>query len=198
MKKNLCKLLFLISIVSFSQNSNKKTVYYFQNNEISEKEYEAFDARKIYTTTNATDSSQIKTIYLHKNNGKLDSIQLQQIRMFLTKIIGSDFNQEKRTMIHLYSKNGKSVHDDSKNKKYWKWIKKNSNRYQSFLIGTKDSQIEPNKKNQIYLDQYNLLEKLFFKSSNFNINHLFIKPNGDLYIYFGIDDISRVLDWSVD
>lgn len=100
-------------------------------------------------------------------------------------------------MIHLY-RNNENIYKDSKYKKYWKWIKRSSKQYQSFLIGTKDSQIEPNKKNHIYLDKKNLIEKLFFKSSDFKINHILIKPNGEVYIYFGLNDILHVLDWSVD
>ena len=198
MKENLTTLIFLISITCFSQNFSKKTHYYFQNNQITKAEFESLDNRKIYTRIIENDSSIIENIYLHKNIGKLDSIQFQQITMFLTKIIGSEFNQEKKTMIHLYGNNDENIYRDSKYKKYWKWIKNNSNRYQSFLIGTKDSQIEPNKKNHTYLDQYNLLVKLFFKSSDFKINHLLIKPNGEIYVYFGLNDILNVLDWSVD
>lgn len=198
MKKNLAALIFLISISCFSQNFSKKTYYFFQNNEITKAEFESLDDRRIYKRKTENDSSIIENVFLHKNIGKLDSIQHHQISMFLTKIIGSEFNQEKKTMIHLYHKNNKNIYKNSKYKKYWKWIKNNSNSYQSFLIGTKNSQIEPNKKNHIYLDQYNLLEKLFFQSSDFKINHLLIKPNGEIYIYFGLDDILKVLDWSVD
>lgn len=198
MKKTLTTIIFFISITCFSQDLSKETLYYFQGNQITKTEFESFDNRKIYTRTIENDSSSIEKIYLHKNIGKLDSIQLKQVTMFLTKIIGSEFNQEKKTMIHLYRENDKNIYSDSKYKKYWKWIKNNSKRYQSFLIGTKDSQIEPNKKKHIYLDQYDLIEKLFFQSSDFKINHLLIKPNGEIYIYFGLNDILHVLDWSMD
>ncbi|GAA4901271.1 hypothetical protein GCM10023311_28700 [Flaviramulus aquimarinus] len=198
MKKNTTTLIFLISIICFSQNSNKKTYYYFQNNEITKADFKSFDDRKIYTRKIENDSSIVKNIYLHKNTGKLDSVQHQQITMFLTKIIGSEFDQGKKTMIHLYRGNDKKIYKDSKHKKYWKWVKNNSNRYQSFLIGSKGLQIESNKEKHIYLDEYNLLEKLFFQNSNFKINHLLIKPNGKIYIYFGLDDILYALDLSLD
>jgi|TARA_B110000259_G_C13849821_1_gene336306 hypothetical protein len=198
MKKNLTTIIFLISITCFSQNFSKKIQYNLKNDKITKAEFESLDNRKIYIRTIENDSSIIKNIYLHKKIGKLDSIQFHQITMFLTKIIGSEFNKEKKTMLHLYRNNDDNIYKDSKYKKYWKWIKNNSNRYQSFLIGTKESQIEPNKKNHIYLDQYNLIEKLFFQSSDFKINHLLIKPNGEIYVYFGLNDILHVLDWSVD
>ena len=36
------------------------------------------------------------------------------------------------------------------------------------------------------------------KSSAFEINHLLIKPDGEIYIYYGLTNILDVLDWSVD
>ena len=101
-------------------------------------------------------------------------------------------------MIHLYRKKDDKIYEDSKFKKYWRWIKNNSQRYQAFLIGSKDSQIEEDNEQHIYLDNYNLLESLFFKSSAFEINHLLIKPDGEIYIYYGLTNILDVLDWSVD
>lgn len=198
MNKNLTTVLILFSITCFSQNLNKKTYYYFENNEISKTVFESFDNRKFYIKKIKNDTSFIKNVYNHKNIGILDSTHLKQITMFLTKIIGSEFDNTKKTMIHLYRENDKIIYKDSKNKRYWKWIKNNSNNYQSFLIGTKDSKIKSNKKKHIHLDYYNLLEKLFFQNSEFKINHLLIKPDGEIYIYFGLDDILNVLDWSVD
>ena len=197
MKTNFTTLMFLITISCFCQKNNKKTYHYFQNSEISKTDFKSIDIRKIYTRKIENDTSIIKNAYLHKNIGKLDSIHFRQITMFLSKIIGSEFSEEKKTMIHLYRENDKNIYKDSKYKRYWNWIKNNSNQSQSFLIGTKDSKIEPDKNNHIYLDQYNLIEKLFFQNSDFKINHLLIKPNGEVYIYFGMNDILDVLDWSV-
>lgn len=198
MKKNLSTILILISITCFGQNSNKRNLYYFQNNEITKKEFKSLDSRKVYTQKTKNDSLIIENTYLHKNRDKLDSIQHKQITMLLTKIIGSEFKQDKKTILHFYRKNKRNIYKDSKHKKYWKWIKNNSSRYQSFLIGTKDSQIKLDKKNHIYIDEYNLFEKLFFQNSNFEMNHLLIKPNNEIYIYFGLNDILYVLDWSLD
>jgi hypothetical protein len=198
MKKNLTIIIFFISITCYCQNFKKKTYYYFQNKEITKSVFKSLDNRKYYTRKTENDTSIIKNIYSHRNIGILDSIKLKQITSFLTKIIGSEFNQEKKTMIHLYRNNDKNIYKDSKYKRYWEWIEINSNRYQSFLIGTKDSKIKPNKQEHIYLDYYDLLEKLFFQNSDFKINHILIKPNGEIYIYFGLNDILTVLDWSVD
>lgn len=184
--------------MAFSQSNKKPVYFYFDNQEISKKEFEKLDERKIFIKEIEKDTAIIRNVYLHKNIGKLDSVQHYQINMFLQKIVGEDFSVQKKTMIHLYNKNDAKLYKDSKFKKYWKWIKNNSDRYQAFLIGTKDSQIEEDKKNHIYLDSHNLLKNIFFKNSDFEINHLLIKPNGEIYIYYGLNDILNVLDWSVD
>ncbi|MBU2949747.1 hypothetical protein KO493_03435 [Tamlana agarivorans] len=198
MKINLTTLVFLISVACFSQNFSKKKQYYFQDNLITEAQFKSLDKRKIYTKTIENDTLRIEQVYRHKKIGKLDSIQFHQINMLLKKMVGTEFNPEIKTMIHLYSNNDKAIYRDSKNKKYWKWIKTNANRYQSFLIGTKTSRVEPQAKNHIYLDQYNVLERLFFKDSEFKTNHLLIKPDAEIYTYFGLEDISYVLDASID
>lgn len=191
-------VLLLISITCFSQNAYKETYYYFQNEEITKAKFESFDERKTYKRVVENDSSTTKHIYFHKNVGKLDSIQFNQIQMLLTKIIGPEFKQNKKTILHIYRKGNNHIYADSKYKSYWNWIKNNSNEYQAFLIGSKDSDIKVDKKRHIFVDQYDLLETLFFKNSEFNINHLLIKPTSEIYIYSGIDDILNVLDWSVD
>lgn len=100
-------------------------------------------------------------------------------------------------MIHLY-RNQNQIYEDADNTRYWDWIANNSAKYQSLLIGTKNSKINIDTSKRIYLDNYNVLENLFFSASKFEINHLLLKPNGEVYIFYGIDDILNVLDWSVD
>ncbi|MFV9550076.1 hypothetical protein [Algibacter sp. PT7-4] len=192
-------IFIFISINSiFGQNSDKEVYYYFEDEKISKSYFETLNKEKIYTKKIENDSIIIQNIYLRKKVKTLDSVKLQQVKMLLTKIIGSDYSPEIKTMIHLYSKNNKKIFEDTKRKHYWRWIKRNSKRYQSFLIATKDFGIITDKKNHIYSDEYNLLENLFFNKSNFKINHLLIKPNGTVYIYFGMNDISSALDWSID
>ncbi|HLT53331.1 MAG TPA: hypothetical protein VKZ97_05560 [Flavobacteriaceae bacterium] len=198
MKKLFFIIITLVSVNSYSQFLDKPHRYFFQNTEVSRAEFESYKSSKTYTRKVEDDAAITETLYLHKNIGKLDSLQHQQVTMFLSKIIGSDYKPNKKTMIHLYRKEGAQIKKDSKHKKYWKWIKSNSKEYQSFLIGTKNSRINPEPENHIYYDSYDLLEKLFFKNSDFEINHLLIKPNGDLYIYFGLDDILNVLDLSTE
>ncbi len=182
----------------YGQQNKKPTYFYFENQKISKKQFKQLDKRKVFIKEIENDTALIKTSFLHRKKAKLDSVSHTQINTFLNKITGSNFNIENKTMIHLYRKNTKELYKDSKHKKYWQWIKHNSHRYQAYLIGTKMSGIQEDKANHIYLDNYDLLENLFFKDSDFEINHLLIKPNREIYVYFGLTDILNVLDWSVD
>ena len=190
--------IILFSLMVFSQNNTKPVYIYLDNQEVSKEQYKQLDVRKFYTKEIEKDTAVIRNIYLHKIIGKLDSVQHVQINMFLQKIIGANFSVKKKTLIHLYNKNGDQLHNDAKYKKHWQWIRRNSDNHQAFLIGTKNSQIIKDVENHTYLDSYNLLHKLFFKKSDFEINHLLIKPDGKIYIYYGIDNILTILDWSVD
>ena len=198
MKQIPILFILLFNLITFGQKKQKLTYFYFENQQISRQQFEELDSRKVFIKETENDTSIIKNIHLHKNLAKLDSVQHSQINTFLKKIIGDDFKVNKQTMIHLYRKKDDKIYEDSKFKKYWRWIKNNSQRYQAFLIGSKDSQIEEDNEQHIYLDNYNLLESLFFKSSAFEINHLLIKPDGEIYIYYGLTNILDVLDWSVD
>lgn len=195
MKKILAVLLIAMTFTANSQT--KKIIYLYNKLPITEAEFKSLDERKSYTKVMENDTAIIKSSYPHKVIGKLDSLQHVQINTYLEKIIGKDFDRNKMTMIHLYSQNDERIKKDSRLDKYWSWIRKNSNKYQAFLIGIKESKIEAKTKKHIYLDVNNIFRNSFFKNSDFSINHLFIKPDGEIYIYYGLDDIFYVLDWSV-
>ncbi len=196
MKHVLLIMVLFTNLIAFSQT--KSIYFYFENQEITEKQFENLDERKTFIKETTNDTVVLKNAYLHKRVGKLDSVQQYQINLFLKKIIGKKFSVNKKTMIHLYSKNEERMQKDADYKKYWKWISSNRSRYQAYLIGTKNSQVEEDMKNHIYVDSYDLLKNLFFKGSNFDINHLLIKPDGEIYIYYGMNDLLAVLDSSVD
>jgi hypothetical protein len=193
------KIIFIVAVLfSWVQTvtcQNKKQIVYMNSNgvEISEKDYRALNSRETFIKETENDSLIFKTIFQRKNIIQLDSIGHNQFKMFLKKIIGEDFYDYKHTIIHLYRSSDK-LYKDVSNKGYWEWIETNSNKYQSFFIGTKDSDINVEKNKHIYVDEYDYLKKLFFKNSDFSINHIFLKPNGEIYYYFGIENIVYVLD----
>lgn len=194
MKKILAVLLIAMTFTANSQT--KKIIYLYNKLPITEAEFKSLDERKSYTKVMENDTAIIKSSYPHKVIGKLDSLQHVQINTYLEKMIGKDFDKNKMTMIHLYSQNDERIKKDSRLDRQWKYVRKHSKELQAFLIGTKDSQIEKKPKHHIYLDTNNVFKNFFFKDSNFSINHVFINPNGDIYIYYGLDDIVNVLDWS--
>lgn len=182
---------------TYSQNAKKVIYLDYDNKVLNKEQYDSFDERVIYTKKTENDTAVIHKVFLRKKVAKLDSIQHYQINMYLEKLIGKDFKSNKNTMIHLYNQNDEKIVNDANHKSYWNYIKKNSKKYQTFLIGTKYSELKNDPKKPIYLDSKDIFKNIFFKDSEFAINHLFIKPNGDIYIYYGIDDILYVLDLSV-
>ena len=187
--------LILILFGCRSQKSGEKEeVYVFQDKEISRAKSRSFRPIEYFKMKSENDSLITYNIFPRKSIGKLDSLELEQVRTLLSKIIGSEFDPGKKAMIHLYSNNEANIYVDSNYRRYWNWIETNSQSYQAFLIGTKDSQIVPDS-DHIYIDEYNLLEHLFFKQSPFQTNHFLLKPDGEIYTYFGVQDILTVLDF---
>lgn len=185
------------SLILFCQN--KKTIQYIDYNgkEVTEEQFNSYDKTKVFERIIENDSILIKKIFLVKVIASLDSIQLQKLNNFLTETLENRFDKNKNTLIHLYNQNNNKIYKDLKNKKYWKYIKSISGEFQSFMIGTKNSQINEDKNLGIYIDKNDLLYDSFFKDFGFQINHLLIKPNGDIYIYYGVEDIIYVLDHSI-
>ncbi|MXV38672.1 hypothetical protein GO491_08305 [Flavobacteriaceae bacterium Ap0902] len=197
MKNYITLLIITISTATlFGQNLNQDTLYYFQNAPITKIQFDLLNPSKTFTKTIKSDSALIQAAYLHKNMGHLNAPQYKQLSETLSNIMDSEFDATKNTLIHLY-RSDEQIYQDAEYKKYWKWIDRNEDSFQSFLIGTKNASVTPDSKRHIYLDENNLIEKLFFKNSDFTINHLLIKPDGEVYIYFGLNDILEVLDLSV-
>ncbi|GEM_PF-1006043 len=190
-------IFILLTHISFSQSSNKKELYYFQGEELTEIQFRKMSSTKVFVKKVENDSLIINNIFPRKNIVKLSSTQLEQVHSLLSKIIGAEFDNQKKIMIHLYCTDEK-VYNDASYKRYWNWVKKNSDRYQSYLLGTKNSGIQQAKSEKIYMDDYNLLWNLFFRESDYDLNHLLLKPDGEVYVYFGLEDILNVLDWSVE
>ena len=198
MVKKLTLAFYLLSFASLSQNQNKKIYYFFDDNPISKTAFDLLNKNKTYWLETKNDSSIIKKSYLHEKIFQLDSTEIKKMRIVLNKIIGSNFNPKLKTMIHVFKEKDKSFSKSLNNKKYFEYVNNHFDKYQYYFIGTKDSQIVPDDKNHTYIDYDNLLEKLFFQNSPFKINHLLFKPDGLVYLYFGLEDTLLVLDMAVD
>ncbi|MDT0295066.1 hypothetical protein ACFQ3R_05270 [Mesonia ostreae] len=198
MKQSISLLFLLFNFVAFSQSQGKPTYFYLENQEIDKDQFLKLDERKTYHKEVVTDTAIFVKAYQHKNIGHLDSLQHNQINLLLKKNIGEKYNSDKKNMIHLYSKNDDKIQEDAQFKKYWRWISMNRRNYQSYLMGTKNSEIKADEKNNIYVDSYDILRKLFFKDSDFDLNHLLIKPSGEVYVFFGMDNILSVLGYAAD
>lgn len=196
--------ILLIILIGFGSHTIfgqlKNGVFYLKQGNIQSLETTLMelnrdDSEKFCVMETRTDSTITQSIVSRKKSVQLDSIEHKQLMMFLSKVIGRKFDDNKNTLIHLYNSD-KNISENIKYKHYWNWIKRHKSKYQSFLIGTKNSGIKTDSRKHVFLDNYNLLENLFFKNSTFDINHVSIKSNGEIYIYYGIEDILWVLDWS--
>jgi len=196
MKKTLTiSILCFVFQNVFSQNK-RETIYLDQYDfKISKKQFNSINKKEVYIKKIENDTLITKKIIYRKNIGTLKPKQHEQINQILFKIIGSSFDLKKNTMIHFYNKNSKALKKDLKNRSYWSWIRTNSHRIQAFLIASKESEIIKGK--HIFFDTSDLLRKVFFSNNEFNINHLYIKPNGDILIFYGDDDILKILDSSI-
>lgn len=185
---------FLFFIVAICHSQKKKTIYVDLNNEEISKE--SFNKATTYLEVTENDTLIINKILSRKNYVKLDSITHKLIIDNLKLILENGLDENKIIMIHLYDKNDSKIKSEIKNKKYWNWIESNSTKVNSFLVGTKDSGIMNNPKKHLFYDNSDFIKTVFFQNSKFEVNHLCINPNGETYIYYGLDDNLHILDWS--
>jgi len=196
--KKILLIIFILTIQQANSQSKKNTIYIDQNNKvIPYEEFKSFNKKHIYVKDFVNDTIKAKQVFFRKNLGSLNTKQHQEVIEILTNLIGSYYDPNKNTMIHYYAKDGEAVLKGLYNKKHWSWIQKNSKKYQSFMIGSKNSGIPKNNKVHIFIDSQDFFNKLFFSKSDFEVNHIFIKPNGEIIVFYGDDDILMILDWSV-
>jgi hypothetical protein len=189
-------LLFIFQN-SFSQD-NRRTRYVNQNDEeITKAQFDSVNRREVYLKKYKSDTLITHKFIYRKNYGELNTIQQKQINQLLTNILGDNFDNNKFTIIHLFDENDKALKKGIKNKKYWNWIERNSNKFQAYLIVSEALGIKKNEKKQLYIDVANKIKSVFFHNSEFKINHVFIQPNGEITVFYGNDDILYVLDSSV-
>lgn len=197
MKQALIILICLFNLFSFGQVKKKSQYYFLEFEKISEAEYKNLNVEKFFFKKVENDTSTIQIAYFHKIIRELDSAQLKHVNVFLKGLIGEKFDEKKTSIIHIYN-DKKKLYKDVKYEKYWNFIKNNSEKYQSYLIATNELDIENDKDKNIFKDGKNFLKDMFFQGFDFKINHLSIKPNGEVYVYREIDDILKVLDYTVD
>ena len=177
------------------QNSKKKVKYADAKGiYISEKKFNECLIAGYPTQTIVEDEITVHFLSQNFIEGKLTQTENEQVRLMIEKIVGKDINRNKAIGIHLYKKNDKNLQHDIKYKRYWKWIKKNPNRIEGYLIGNKDSGIIPNPEKHVYVDSYNFFYNTFFNNSELDYNHIIFKPDGTYKLYHGNYDNLGVID----
>ncbi|SDR66310.1 hypothetical protein [Christiangramia echinicola] len=197
MKKFYLLIILIITIKSNSQSVQKHTYLDNYNNKLTSEKFNELRTKNVtIQKTHKKDISIQKILYKQKVV-ELDSIQLNQIQQLLEKMTNNSFSETKNTMIHIFESNNEIYSESIENKRYWRWIKTNRKRIQAFLIGSRDSNIVTNSKKNTYVDGLDILKKIFFTDSRFKINHIYLEPNGTVKVFYGYDDILKILDYSV-
>lgn len=197
MKKFYLLIILIITIKSNSQSVQKHIYLDNYNNKLTSEKFNELRTKNVtIQKTHKKDISIQKILYKQKVV-ELDSIQLNQIQQLLEKMTNNSFSETKNTMIHIFESNNEIYSQSIENKRYWRWIKTNRKRTQAFLIGSRDSNIVTNSKKNTYVDELDILKKIFFTDSRFKINHIYLEPNGTVKVFYGYDDILKILDYSV-
>jgi len=66
--------------------------------------------------------------------------------------------------------------------------------YRTFTILWKKVLRNKNKKNRSFYDEKKIIQQLFFSFSDYEINHVIIKPSGEFTIYYGDYNMCYILD----
>lgn len=187
-------ITLLVSFSLLSQNNVKKTIYLFNNKEITQSEFNKLNLNKFFIKETEFDSIIVKDIRLNKILVNLNDKEKESFFKFIEKNTNKKFNKQKQTLIHFYSLKERIPKNDPNFRSYKNWLQDNSSKYQSYIFLKPNS--EKNRK-RIFIDKDNFIENLFFSKSPFDINHIFINSKQEIYVYYGIEDLLFVLDWSV-
>lgn len=191
----VCTCLF--SFLSFSQ-TEKNIIYQDKYGiQISEETFLQYDKVKNYIVKTENDNTITNKITPRLGFSQLNNNQLNIIHSKLKNLIGNEFNPKKNIAIHTFNKERKALKKAINNKQYWDYIKytnTTNEKYQSFLVISKDSKEVKSNKRKVYIDNENFILNTFFSKSIFDINHIIIKPDGKLYTFYGNPDILMALD----
>ena len=137
------------------------------------------------------------TVYHPSNNishGKLDNTQKTQVLSLLDKISNSKINRKGKIVLHFFKNETSDLKSTIENKKYWKWVRKNTNAITSLVLIDKDLDIKTNPEKNIFKDEYDIVNRIFLKHSDYSTNHIILHQDGSFNIIYGKYDIIRILD----
>lgn len=191
-KKQIQILLFLLLFLN-GYAQKKKTVYINADSIIiTKKEYKAannnlFSKEKVTTDSLITNRLKSKRAY-----GFINAEYKKLLFSILDKLSNETTDRNSKIFIHNFSNLKKPLKKAKKNKCYWDYLNANQKKYTSFLITSLPSL--KTKKNRTFYDEKKIIQQLFFSFSDYEINHVIIKPNGEFTIYYGDYNMCYILD----
>ncbi|WP_034058378.1 hypothetical protein [Lacinutrix jangbogonensis] len=190
----LFSVLSLAFTICFAQKN--KTVYLNADSVvITKQEFKVADKLKFYKKEVKTDTLTINTLKSKRAYGFLDTKNKEFVLSILEKLSGESTSRNSAIYIHSFKDNEKALEKALKNKCYWKYLKRYPKQYRSFLLT--DILNKTNKSRCIYGDDKDILQKLFFSFSEFEVNHVIIQASGEFVIYYGTYDLCYILDSEV-
>jgi hypothetical protein len=189
--------IFCFTAVLTAQTKRDTTLYKYGNIYMQEAMFNKLNPYKVYVIDFVTDSTVTKEAFSRNVEVELDSLQFIQIKTHIAKLTSQKYNPNKTAIFHLFSGDTNEANKIFHNERYWNFQEEHNFPVQSFILSEKDVALKDEPSNFFYLDERQFLEKLFFKNSIFNINHLIIKPDGNMLLIYGIQDIGYPLDIAV-
>ena len=204
MKKCLTIIFLLVNYFSFSQEFKKKYLD-INKNEITEKQ---FCKQKNYKVNHPVfiqyDSLKIGMLVRRKNIGKLDKIELNQLRQYLSRLSNGKINSYKAIVLNYLSSTpitpyfGKKSHWTIFKKDYLKNLNKIPNVQQIWINNPDNQNLEyfHNDRIKWIEDSNRIIEKLFFPFEFEFGSFVVINSNGNYISYYAEYGKKEVLDFT--
>ena len=176
---------------SFAQR--KQTVYLNADSiTITKEEYKTARDFEFSKEKIKTDTSTIYKLKSKRAYGFLDEKNKILLFSILDKLSTETTNINTKIFIHNFNRNEKRLKTAINNDCYWHYVENKHDNCTSFLLTNKP---DTKKKNsRTFYDEKKLIHQLFFSFSEFEVNHVIIKPTGEFTIYYGTYDICHILD----
>ena len=204
MKKCIIIIFLLVNYFSFSQKFKKKYLD-INKNEITEKE---FLKQKDYKVNHPVfiqyDSLKIEMLVRRKNIGKLDKIELKQLRQYLSRLSNQIINSSEAIVLNYLSSTPTTPYFGKKSQ--WTIFKKDYLKKLNKIPKVQQIWINnPDNKNLEYFhndrikwveDSNRIIEKLFFPFEFEFGNFVVINSNGNYISYYAEYGKKEVLDFT--
>ena len=204
MKKIFIIIFLLVSSFSFSQELKNKYLD-INNNEITKRQFRKQKDYKVnYPIFVQYDSLKIGMLVRRKNIGKLDKIELNQLKQYLSKLSNEKINSDKVIVLNYLSSTpitpyfGEKSHWTIFKQDYLKDLNKIPNIQQIWVNNPDNQNLEyfHNDRIKWIEDSNRIIEKLFFPFEFEFGSFVVINSNGNYISYYAEYGKKEVIDFT--